>query len=632
MPKLKKRSYRRRMPDGTIKTCITRKYYGWVGGRSVPLCADKAASEAALNDMRRRLERSGVGIIDPKVQTRPIAEHVDDFMADLEARRRSADYCRILRLWIDRIVRECGWTTLRSVTADSVISWINRAVQQQVAPKTIRNMIGAVGSFCAWAVKRSRMYANPIAGVELPRVDGDVRRQRRALTLEEIDRLLDVAGPRRMIYWTALTTGLRRSELKSLQWGDVRIGNVPAPYIQLRAIATKSRRADSIPLRADVADALVAARPTDWRSTDRVFKAIPGIDTFKRDLQRADIPFIDDAGRRVDLHALRHSYCSHLAAAGVNPREAMGLMRHTDMRLTAQVYTDDRLLPLRSAVERLPAFRGAPEQAVETTNEQANGTDGRVVASVHDGPGAARNVRGAPVFSGLSVSACRESHAARKSLQRPQLTPHVAACLNRKKTPRVGFEPTTYRLTAGRSTIELSGILAAGWPRRGATWGRVESTAPLLSDFRSRFLRFGRSAEARVPTPEPYDPIRPAPGVKSSRSAAAMSAFKKGYANSQQTVVRPWSVQFIARTVIPTLPCSHPFPASSNRAVTFPTNHLAYRPIQGRFIDTRRPQSTAPPPTSGGIRLIAVVARFPQHASDVDAVAESVTCDPSGYS
>lgn|GEM_PF-4067579 len=26
-----------------------------------------------------------------------------------------------------------------------------------------------------------------------------------------------------------------------------------------------------------------------------------------------------------------------------------------------------------------------------------------------------------------------------------------------RKAPRVGFEPTTYRLTAGRSTVELSG-------------------------------------------------------------------------------------------------------------------------------------------------------------------------------
>ncbi len=32
------------------------------------------------------------------------------------------------------------------------------------------------------------------------------------------------------------------------------------------------------------------------------------------------------------------------------------------------------------------------------------------------------------------------------------------------KTPRVGLEPTTYRLTAGRSTIELSGIVRISSP------------------------------------------------------------------------------------------------------------------------------------------------------------------------
>ena len=32
------------------------------------------------------------------------------------------------------------------------------------------------------------------------------------------------------------------------------------------------------------------------------------------------------------------------------------LMRHTDLRLTIRVYTDENLLPLRSAVEKLPSF------------------------------------------------------------------------------------------------------------------------------------------------------------------------------------------------------------------------------------------------------------------------------------
>ena len=38
------------------------------------------------------------------------------------------------------------------------------------------------------------------------------------------------------------------------------------------------------------------------------------------------------------------------------------------------------------------------------------------------------------------------------------LTGEGPVCTNEEKAPRVGFEPTTYRLTAGRSTVELSGI------------------------------------------------------------------------------------------------------------------------------------------------------------------------------
>ncbi len=37
------------------------------------------------------------------------------------------------------------------------------------------------------------------------------------------------------------------------------------------------------------------------------------------------------------------------------------------------------------------------------------------------------------------------------------LTGEGLVCTNEEKAPRVGFEPTTYRLTAGRSTVELSG-------------------------------------------------------------------------------------------------------------------------------------------------------------------------------
>ena len=58
------------------------------------------------------------------------------------------------------------------------------------------------------------------------------------------------------------------------------------------------------------------------------------------------IPLTDERGHRVDFHALRTTYITRLQRAGVSPREAMELARHSDMRLTMKTYTDVAQLPL----------------------------------------------------------------------------------------------------------------------------------------------------------------------------------------------------------------------------------------------------------------------------------------------
>jgi integrase len=76
---------------------------------------------------------------------------------------------------------------------------------------------------------------------------------------------------------------------------------------------------------------------------DRVFAFVPEVRTLKRDLKKAGIEFTDGAGRRVDFHAVRHTHGTLLSKAGVAPRLAMESMRHTDIRLTMNVYTDPRI-------------------------------------------------------------------------------------------------------------------------------------------------------------------------------------------------------------------------------------------------------------------------------------------------
>jgi len=78
---------------------------------------------------------------------------------------------------------------------------------------------------------------------------------------------------------------------------------------------------------------------------------------FDRDLEAAGIPKHDHRGRVADVHSLRVTFISGLAAAGVPLATAQILARHSDPKLTANVYTDPHMLDLRGAVESIPVHR-----------------------------------------------------------------------------------------------------------------------------------------------------------------------------------------------------------------------------------------------------------------------------------
>jgi len=62
------------------------------------------------------------------------------------------------------------------------------------------------------------------------------------------------------------------------------------------------------------------------------------------------IGLFDTSGRRLDFHALRATFCTLLALAGVPLNKAMHLMRHNDPKLTMKVYMDAAQLDLSAAL------------------------------------------------------------------------------------------------------------------------------------------------------------------------------------------------------------------------------------------------------------------------------------------
>ena len=92
--------------------------------------------------------------------------------------------------------------------------------------------------------------------------------------------------------------------------------------------------------------------------TDCVFYVPAGLlRIMDRDIECAGIPKKDADGRVVHVHALRHSFGTHLSASGVAPRTAQAAMRHSNISLTMNTYTDSKLLDVASAVESIDALR-----------------------------------------------------------------------------------------------------------------------------------------------------------------------------------------------------------------------------------------------------------------------------------
>jgi hypothetical protein len=152
------------------------------------------------------------------------------------------------------------------------------------------------------------------------------------------------------------------------------------PTATLAAEATKNKRPVAQPLPPEVVEALsefLAGRPAGqpvWRGTwsDR------SADMIKVDLAATGIPYAvegPDGQLYADFHALRHSFITMLERAGISPKTAQVLARHSDVRLTLQRYTHKTLRDLGTAVEGFPSILPKSDH---TETARSTGTDGQV--------------------------------------------------------------------------------------------------------------------------------------------------------------------------------------------------------------------------------------------------------------
>jgi integrase len=325
-----------------------------------------------------------------------------------------------------RLADECAFARLADLRRDALERWLAARTDEGMAAKTRNIYRGALVNFCNWCVANDRLASNPFDPVAVANVKADRRRVHRAMTEVELVNLLAVArerplieattvrkGPRRgeryadvrpevrdrldmlgreraLIYKTLVLTGLRKGELSSLTVAHLHLDD-SAPYADLDAADEKNREGSAIALRDDLAADLrswladkLQRLQSEARGIDEAIPARLPPDTplfdvptgilriFDRDLKKAGIPKKDERGRSLDVHAMRTTFGTLMSKGGVSPRTAQAAMRHSDIRLTMNVYTDPKLLDICGALDTLPTLRldGANrDRATGTTGE-----------------------------------------------------------------------------------------------------------------------------------------------------------------------------------------------------------------------------------------------------------------------
>jgi len=319
----------------------------------------KENAEKRKREILRELEDEEAGLIPPKPQReaakRPLSEHLAEYIAHMEQQRRAPAHIKGEENRLARIFKECGWKSAPDIKRDSFERWL--CSLKDCAAKTRNDYLGAARTFTGWLVKRDRLSVNALAGIEKAKVKGNEVKNRRAYTQEEASRLLSAAGPRSIVYRTALYTGLRRGELEKLEWRDLDL-EASTPTFRARAATTKNGKEAKLPLDEDLARHLHRFKPAEAKPTDRVFKGLIGrkIEPLQRDLKKAGIPYVDANGETADFHSFRHTFITWLRVAGVSKREAMELSRLSEERLLDRIYTDVSQLEVSKAVKLLPTL------------------------------------------------------------------------------------------------------------------------------------------------------------------------------------------------------------------------------------------------------------------------------------
>lgn len=237
-----------------------------------------------------------------------------------------------------------------------------------LSPTTVGFVHTVLGRAMKDAVRWGHLSRNPAALSSPPRKE---RPQLAAWSSEEARTFLRAAAADLLqpVWYLALATGMRRSELLGLRWVDVDLAASQLSVTQVLTSfggkatvrlgppkTTSSRR--RIALDADTVGVLrrhsLRSVPND---RDLVFTESDGSPIYPQNLSQRFEAAVRRAGvRPIRFHDLRHTHATLALQAGINPKVVQERLGHSSIAMTLDVYSHVTPSMQEEAAERIGAL------------------------------------------------------------------------------------------------------------------------------------------------------------------------------------------------------------------------------------------------------------------------------------
>jgi integrase len=330
--------------------------------------SDKAETVRLARRLEDEEHAVAIGDVDPQAQARrierakPASEHVQMFRAHMESKKRHPNHVQYTIKDVERFIEHSGVKTAAAITRPMVDAWrafctttgypksAKGETPEPDSPKTANRRVASVRAWLRYLYDNEAVTRVVIDRIEMLHTKGHETKRRRALTAAEVAALIEKCPDenRRELYRFATLTGFRRSECESM---------TPAAFdfenrtVTVSAIHAK-RKTDHqiIPMHSRLIEplkGLCKGKPAD-APLFNVPNRTDVVSTLHADCAAAGVATND-----VDFHALRHTFCSLLAAQGIRPEVLMKLARHRDIATTMRYYVHFKPDDERAALERI---------------------------------------------------------------------------------------------------------------------------------------------------------------------------------------------------------------------------------------------------------------------------------------